>query len=216
MDKKKKIALILSILSVISATLVLIFYLQFKTKFTAVSPIAEVSPTPMPEELSDWIDPADFSFQYPKSLSLNPHDEDKVNYAHVELTSATHAGNLIVWVKDTSAETIENWVKQNKISNAIDSEVAGVLAKKVLTTGENNNITLSAINNGYLYQLEVNITDITSQTGNDFWNKVYSDVISTFKFISSSEKSTQQQSVTQDFTDQGSDEGVSEGEEVIE
>lgn len=209
MDKKKKIALILSILSLALVTLVLIFYLQYRSKFTAVSPLAQVTPTPILEELSTWTDPADFSFQYPKSLSLNPHDEDKNNYAHIELTSPSHSGNLIVWVKDTTAETVDGWVKQNKISNAIDSELANISAKKILATGENNKITLSAVNNGYLYQIEVNAAD------NDFWNKVFSQITSTFKFLSS-EKSLKKQPDTPDSVDQGADDSVFEGEEVIE
>ena len=215
MGKSKKIALTLIILSFALVTLVLIFYLQYRSKFTAVSPLAQITPTPILEELSTWIDPADFSFRYPKSLSLNPHDEDQNNYAHVELTSATYPGSLIVWVKDTTAETIDGWIKQNKISNAIDSELANISAKKVLTAGEINKITLTAVNNGYLYQIEVNTSDLSAQTDKDFWNKVFSQITSTFKFLSS-EKSPKKQPDAVDSVDQGADDSISEGEEVIE
>ncbi len=212
MDNKKKIALILSILSMALVTLVLISYLQYRTKFAAVSPLAKVTPNPTLEELSTWTDPADFSFQYPKSLSLNPHNEDQANYAHVELVSASHSGSLIIWVKDTNVDTIDGWVIQQKIKNAIDSELAGTAAKKVLTADEKNKITLSAINNGYLYQIEVNPTDLPAQAGGEFWNKIFSQVSSTFTFISSATNTNQDAGTA----DQGSAEGVSEGEEVIE
>lgn len=187
-------------------TLVFVFYLQFKNNVGTISPVANVTPTAIEEELSTWSDPAEFSFQYPKSLDLNPHNEDQVNYAHVELTSVVHPGNVIVWVKDTTSETIDNWVIQQKIKNAIDTELAGTPAKKVLTADEKNKITLSAVNNGYLYQIEVNPVDA------EYWNKIFSQVSSTFKFISSATNADQDVGIT----DQGSNEGVSEGEEVIE
>lgn len=211
MDRNKKIALILSILSLALVTLVLISYLQYRIKFAAVSPIAEATPTPIPEEMSTWTDPAEFSFQYPKSLVLNPHNEDEDNYAHVELTSSLHPGNLIVWVKDTTADTIENWVGMGKIKNAIDSDLAGVPSKKVLTSGDSSKLTISAIQNGYLYQIEANLTD------SDYWNKTLNSVISSFKFDSSPSGSLKQKS-TDTSSDTGSiDTGSSAGdEETIE
>lgn len=205
----KKIALIISGISLVLVTLVLVFYLQFKTKFSAVSPVSQITPTPTVEEMSIWTDPAQFSFQYPRALALNPHNEDQTNYAHVELTSATHSGNLIVWVKDTTSDTIDNWILKEKIKNAIDSELASVSAKKVLTTNENNNITLSTIRNGYLYQIEVN------PTNNDFWNKIFNQVTSTFKFVSSG-VDVKQQTGSGGPNEQGLDEGTTEADEVIE
>src|SRR3990167_11111285 len=76
-------------------------YYKYQSATKIAIPVDNTQPTPIPEEeLATWTDQSEFSFQYPKSLKLNPHDEDTENYAHVELTSSTYPGNLIIWVKD--------------------------------------------------------------------------------------------------------------------
>lgn len=206
----KKIAFILSGLTLVLVTLILVFYLQTKNKLSPVLPEdAEVVPTQVIEEMVTWTDPAEFTFQYPKSLSFNPHSEDQLNYAHVELASSTNAGNLIIWVKDTAADTIDDWIVKEKINNAIDSTLDSIPAKKILMTGLENKITLSAMRNGYLYQIEVNATD------NEYWNKIFGQVVSTFTFTSG-EKSIDQKTPATASEDTGSSAVESEGEEVIE
>ncbi|MCJ7739779.1 hypothetical protein MUP32_00480, partial [Candidatus Microgenomates bacterium] len=42
-----------------------------------INPVANVQPTPLPaEELAEWVDQSEFSIKYPKSLKLDPHEED--------------------------------------------------------------------------------------------------------------------------------------------
>lgn len=203
---KKIIVIILGVTAVL-VTAILAGYLQYRNSLKVTSPVAKVQPTPVViEELTTWTDPANFSFQYPRSLSLNPHNEDQLNYAHVELTSATHSGSLIVWVKDTTANTIDNWMTQSKITNAIDSNLGGTPAKKVLTTGDASKLTLSTIQDGYLYQVETSLADLpVGEAGKDFWNKTMDTVTSSFKFTPADKGSTNQ------TPDTGSN-----GEEVIE
>lgn len=206
----KKIAAIIIGASFVLVTLVLVFYLQARNKAVTVSPESTgIIPTAAVEELATWTDPSEFSFQYPKSLALNPHTEDETNYAHVELTSSSNSGNLIVWVKDTTADTIDAWAAQQKIKNAIDSTLDGVSAKKVLADGTENKITLSTLRSGYLYQIEVDAKD------SDFWNKVFGQVVSTFKF-SADEKSINSKSSPAASDNSLSGDIESEGEEVIE
>ncbi len=175
-----------------------------------VSPVTKITPSAFVEEMSIWDDPAQFSFQYPKSLSLNSHNDDQINFAHVELTSATHAGNLVVWVKDTTVDTVDNWIIKEKIKNSIDSNLDGLPAKKVFISGDVNKVTISAVRNGYLYQIEVNLTD------SDFWNKIFEKVTSSFKFTSS-EKVTNQKQTPDASNGQGpADIGGSVNEEVVE
>lgn len=190
-------------------TLILGVYLRLK-KEAVISQVVQVeSPTVVPvEETVTWNDPANFSFQYPKSLILNAHSEDQDNYAHVELTSATHPGRLIVWLKDTSADTIDKWISQEKIENAIDSNIAGLPAKKVLTTGDINKLTISTLQGGYLFQIEANLDD------NDYWSKISDAVLSAVKFTSSEKNATQENSSSQN-NDQVPDISSNE-EEVIE
>lgn len=179
----RKLLYIILGVSAILVSAVLVFFLKFKSS-TLTSPAATVQPTPIVyEEQETWKDPAQFSFQYPKTLSLNPHNEDEDNYAHVELTSATHSGNLIIWVKDTNVDTIEKWIDQEKLKNTIDTTLADVPAKKVLTTEETNTVTISAIQGGYLYQVEANLADA------DFWNQILEKVLLTFEFTPSETES---------------------------
>lgn len=214
--EKRKITLIS--LGIIVILLVLISGVYFRYKFAAkvVSPLTEIQPTSTPaEESATWDDQAEFSFQYPKSLSLNPHPEDQENYAHVELTSATHSGSLVVWTKDTTAENIDDWAKQTKTQNAIDSTLGGEPAKKISTNEENKKLTTTVIRNGYLYQIEVILADLPDrQAGFDFWNKVYETVSSSFKFTSSQDK--QREDIQNEVEQEIGGEEVIEEEEIIE
>ena len=74
------------------------------------TPVVEVQPNPTPVvELTTWTDQSEYSFQYPKDLTINPHDEDELNYSHVELTQPSHPGSIILWTKDTTAKDMEAW-----------------------------------------------------------------------------------------------------------
>lgn len=176
---KKKIVLICGLVVIVIGGIAFVtFNLTRSEEILSPAVSFQLTPTPAEEKLAFWKDQAEFSFQYPESLILDPHDEDQENYAHVELKSATYSGNLIVWVKDTFATDITDWERKEKINNAIDSTLDGEKAKKVLFTGESKKIITSSIYGGYLYQIEVNPTDF------DYWNRVYNQVITSFKFIS--------------------------------
>lgn len=211
MSKKKIILIAVLVIVVFAAAGVSAFNL---TKSSQVSsPVTSLSPTPTvtEEELVAWTDPAEFTFQYPKSLILDPHDEDEKNYAHVELKSATHSGNLIVWVKDTTAEDITEWERIEKIQNSIDSNLGGENAKKVLLNGESRKIITSTIYGGYLYQIEVNPEDF------EYWNSIYNQVIGTFKFTPVQDISVKKpnNTVTQNSDDQNTPDGDESVEEEI-
>lgn len=206
-----KKALIFILLLIIIGVSSFVVYKKFLS-VNVVSPVTQVQPTAAPpEELATWIDPSEFSFQYPKNLTLNPHDEDQENYAHVELTSATHSGNLILWTKDTNSKDLEDWLKQTKIQGALDSTLGEEPAKKVLTSaGETQKLTTTAIRGGYLYQIEANLVD------SDFWKRIYETVSSTYKFgkiveknnssVGNSPANSTQESTGEDYS----------GDEVIE
>lgn len=174
---KKKIVLICGLVVIVIGGIAFVtFNLTRSEEILSPAVSFQLTPTPVEEKLAFWKDQAEFSFQYPESLTLDPHDEDKDYYAHVELKSATYSGNLIIWVKDTFASDITDWERKEKINNAIDSTLDGEKAKKVLFTGESKKIITSSIYGGYLYQIELNPLDF------EYWNKVYNQVIATFKF----------------------------------
>ena len=68
------------------------------------------SAAPKIEDMVTWKDEAGFSFQYPKGLATNKHEEDNQNYAHVELTSPDHKGSVIVWVQDPFLLGLLGWI----------------------------------------------------------------------------------------------------------
>lgn len=208
MGKRKLIFIIIPV--VVIVTIGSFAYFNFYKK-RLVSPIGNIQPTPvLSEELTTWVDQSEFSFQYPKSLKLDPHEEDQENYTHVELTSATHSGSLIIWVKDTTVEDAETWAKETKLLGAIDSTLGGLPAKKTLTN-EQKQLIITTIKNGYLYQIEANLTDAT------YWNQVYETVSSNFKFIKGETKTNDRSVDTSSYDNSsaGSEE-VYGDEEVIE
>lgn len=206
---KKTIFIILG-LTVGLLTGLLVFSLNYfsAAKKTEVAKMVEPTVTPVVEKTT-WDDQSGFTFDYPKNLNLNPHDEDKDNYAHVELTSATHSGSLIVWAKDTTATTLDGLMKQKKVTNAIDSTLGGEPAKKYITDGEARTITTSALYNGYLYETDINLTD-----GQDkYWDQVGNEINSSFKFKPQDTSSDTGTTTNQDY---GGDQDSGGGDEVIE
>ena len=104
-----------------------IFFSQKKSQ--VIIPGEAVIPTPTPAvESTTWNDPAGFSFQYPKNLTVDNNEDDDANYAHVELTNAAHPGNIIVWVSDLP----KKWPPEGGMS--IDTTLGGLPAKKIVTT----------------------------------------------------------------------------------
>lgn len=179
---------------------------------TVVSPISDSTlPTPtIVEPLTLWQDQSEFSFKYPMSLQLNPHEEDKDNYAHVELSSATHSGNIVVWAQDTKSTDNDDWIKAEKIQGAIDTTLASLPAKKFLSGDNPKILTTVVIRNGYLYKIETKLEEA------DFWNKVYDTVSSAFTFTSDSSDKTAEKTSKPQIQEPVSEEPAEEFDEVVE
>lgn len=183
-------------------------FMFVKNKSFLAEPTPTPVPSPTPFDLATYEDQSLFSFQYPKNLELNPHPEDQENYAHVELTSIEHPGNLIAWTKDTASKDLEALKKSEKIENAIDTTLGENPAIKVLQGTDSKKITISTIKEGFLYQLETDLTD------EEYWLKVFDQVLSSYKFTGDFAAAAQ---VNTDSTVQtGSSEEIFEGEELIE
>ncbi|OGF99224.1 hypothetical protein A2Y99_04570 [Candidatus Gottesmanbacteria bacterium RBG_13_37_7] len=204
-----KKVIIISLIIGILIGLSFIWYFSQSSKIPPPSAIENITPTSVEEELSNWIDQSEFSFQYPKSLSLNPHDEDQDNYSHVELTSSSHPGYVIVWCKDSLSADIENFVKKNKIEGAIDTTLGGKPAKKVISGTNSEILTTYTIRESYLYQIEGQLID------RNYWNKVYDIVLNSFKF-SSTEKAGNDNKESNSVSEETSSADYIEEEELIE
>lgn len=145
------------------------------------TPIASPTPTTREKELVLWEDPAGFSFQYPKSLTLDKHDEDMENYAHLEFTSPQHTGAVIVWAKDTTYKNVTDWVDADpamKNAISVDTTLGGISAKKIVINGTAKKMITGAIDDEILFTIEVDPGQDES-----FWQDVYTDMTTTFTFI---------------------------------
>jgi hypothetical protein len=139
---KKPIVIILLVLCIL-VLIAVIFIAISKGNQSTINPVglqeAKATPTVVPN--LKWDDPTGFTFLYPEFLSLNKHDEDKSNYAHVELSDKESGGSIVVWAKDLPIDkkgktlnTIADWLKFDpKFLNAssIDTTLGGQNAKKI-------------------------------------------------------------------------------------
>ncbi len=156
------------------------YVLYQKQHAPTVTPAQVVStPSPQAPQLTTWNDPAGFSFQYPKELSLNKHDEDDQNYAHLEFTSKDNPGNLIVWAKDTTAQDVAGWVKSDKRFsgvNIIDTTLGGQPAKKILISTPQKMLITGTVDENIVFTVESTIDE------EGYWSKVHDTITSTFTF----------------------------------
>ena len=183
--------------------------------------------TPSPVSSKIWDDPAGFTFQYPEGLMLNKHEEDNENYAHVELTDASHKGNVIVWVKDAPkgksrkvVTLLAEWIESDTrfdSANILDTTLGGKPAKKILLQIPKKMIISGTLSDGLLFSVEGDFDDT------EYWTPIYTRITDSFQFTTPKDV---QMGVTQPVTGQsiqpivnesagGVEEAVDE-EEIIE
>lgn len=147
----------------------LYFYSQRSIK--VVSPGEAVVSTPTPAvELTTWDDPAGFSFQYPKDLTVDKNEEDNDNYAHVELTSKNHPGNIIVWVSDPPK------IWPPKEGTSIDTTLGGIPATKILISTPSAKLIVGTLSDGLLFKIEGTYTD------KQYWQPIEDTIVKSFAF----------------------------------
>ncbi len=157
-----------------------LFFWQRSTKVISPGEAVVTSPTPTPlVELTTWDDPAGFSFQYPKDLSVNKHEEDPDNYAHVELTSKDHQGSIIVWASDLpkGVTTLDSWVKKlYATGTSIDTTLGGEPAKKILVASPSAKLIVGTVSEGLLFYVDGTLTDKA------YWQTIEDGIVKTFAF----------------------------------
>lgn len=132
------------------------------------------------EELAVWEDQAGFTFQYPKDVLVNKHDEDTENYAHIEMTSSAHPVKLIVWAKDTTYADIAAWVKKDKALTgavSVDTTLGGQPAKKIILTTPSKKIIIGTISDQILFTIESEPSE-----NDEYWIKVSDTIVPSFAF----------------------------------
>lgn len=175
------------------------------------SPDQAVSPTPTPVKLLTWTDPNGFSFQYPEGLSVNKHDEDRENYAHLEFTDPAHPGSVIVWGKDPGkgVSDMESWVKNERrfIGAAVlDTEFGGKPGKKVMIEGVTRMAVTGTVFDSIVWTVEAKLEDA------EYWSNTQSTIVNSFAFAAPkapvSESSSEPVSAAEDV--------AADEEEIIE
>ncbi|MBI4066723.1 hypothetical protein HY411_03325 [Candidatus Gottesmanbacteria bacterium] len=161
-----------------------IWWLKSQTGNSSISEARNTTPSPTPTsvKLLTWTDPNGFSFQYPEGLSVNRHDEDKENYAHIEFTHPDHPGKLIVWGKDPARGVTDtgSWVKNEKRfigASTLDTELGGQAAKKVMVTGITRMLVVGSVYDNIVWSVEATLEDA------DFWTGVHTAISDSFAFV---------------------------------
>lgn len=154
---------------------------------------ARMTPTPTQIPLVTWEDPAGFTFQYSAELTVDKHPEDTKSYAHIELTSPTHPGKLIVWAKDpplgkagSPMVDVDKWVstqKQFTAGTIIDTTLGGQAAKKVRFSSPDHLVT------GVIFD-ELLVTVETSLGDLPYWSDVHEIVSRSFAFAPAKEENS--------------------------
>lgn len=155
------------------------------------------------ENLNSYTDPAGFSFSYSDNVALDKKEElDNTTYADLKLISDKVTGSVSVSITDTKLKNIEEWVRQNPGNNVGREVMLGGISGQEFTIGER--VTTVSIDKGVLFIVEANL-----KKNKDFWQKVYSQVVSSITFTNSSQAGNGTSSVSQDDV-------IFEGEEVVE
>lgn len=182
---KKSLIIIIVVLLLLAAGGGLIYFQasgqKTKTDADTNNPEKVAITTLAPKSAEDvlWDDPAGFTFKYTEGLAVNKHDEDQDNYAHVELTSSTHPGNIIIWAKDTTASDVKAWVKTEKIfkdANILETTLGGQPAKKIIFSAPAKKVITGSIYDDLLFTVEGTYEDST------FWTNEYQKIADTFAF----------------------------------
>lgn len=161
-----------------------ILWIKGRNSSPGVPKRQSVAPTPTPVRLLTWNDPNGFIFQYPEGLSINKHDEDKDNYAHLEFTHPDYPGKLIVWGKDAPNNVTDalSWVKgDTHFSGAsiLDTEMGGQPAKKIILTGTPQVLVVGAVYDNIVWSVEATLGEP------EFWGNTLTTVANSFTFVTS-------------------------------
>jgi hypothetical protein len=183
------------------------------TQNTKLQPI----PTQQPFSYIQWKDASGFLVEYPDQLTVNPHEEDDANYAHVEFSSPDHQGSVVIWAKDAVSskglayQNSIDWQKDQKdyvIQSTIESLLGGKQAIKFVTDSEINTQGIASVYDGIVWIIETRVPD-------SFWQEIYLHMIDTFQFTDPEYENETSQAVNVDVSDTYEDTETVE-EEIVE
>lgn len=126
-----------------------------------------------------WDDQAGFTFRYPENLRINPHEEDMENYAHIEITDPEHSGNLIIWAKDASYSSLDEWIEDDPALNAgtsVDTTLGDQPAKKIAVQTPEKMLITGTFFDGMLVILEARSAE------GKYWQQIHQSISEDFTF----------------------------------
>ncbi len=188
------------------------YFLVFPAKPQAPSEMLVKEESPKLKLLT-WDDPAGFTFSYPDGVVVNKHDEDKENYAHVEMTHPDHKGSLIVWAKDlpVGVTDVVSWVKKDaQLAKGVslDTSLGGSVAEKILVTTPERRMVIGTVYDGLLFYVESTLSDET------YWEAAINTVSGSFVFKPTETSGQSAPAASPDSA--GSEDGEVDEEEVLE
>lgn len=188
-----------------------IIFLIKQAKQESISSVGEGKKEEVQVDLKEWRDPAGFAFLYPDGLQIDLMEEDEVNYAHLKLTKEDKKGKIEIICGDSQFTNLDDWAKKDKEAkegSALETTIASVSAKRVaLKDGKEIAGLIDADQVIYLFKKE--------PEGEDFWDKAFSIILSSFKLTPlEGESEADFQQWLGDFDTSGAD--IIEPVEIIE
>lgn len=162
------------------------------------------STKPQPSNtFKEYTDPSGFTISYPDNLSLTTSELTDANtYADLLLSSKEVSGSLTLRITDSEFKTLEEWIKENKLTAFSPKEVQlGNI--KALEVKLKDRLLLGALDQGIFFTVELPLIE------EGFWNPVYQKVLSDFAFAAPEAATSQSSSAA-------SSDVVFEGEELVE
>lgn len=201
-----KTTLLLLVFVVLFVGVVGFVFFPGSTKTSLVSPfansVAQKSKAQPSETLKEYSDQTGFTISYPDNLSIESKEiEDNSTYADIQLNSKDVSGSIRLTIADTKLTSIDEWVKKNATSQTPTETKLGSLNAKEIKFSDR--LLLVALDQGILFTIEMPLVE------QDFWSKVYSQIIKDFTFTSpTADTKSGQAEPTSDIS--------FEGEEVVE
>lgn len=127
-----------------------------------------------------WEDPAGFSFEYPEEIEIDIHPEDENNYSFLTLTSKDREGKLDIICNDSQYADINEWLEEDSLvkqGSGLETQIASVSGKRV-ALGNGREITAFIDWDEVIY-----IIDRTPESEVDYWQEIYSHLLSSFTLI---------------------------------
>ena len=160
----------------------------------------ELKPTGT-SKLQTFTDPSGFSFSYPETVMVaQAKANPELDYAKLEISSATHPGSVSILATTSSLQSIASWKKGEKLTTL---KLADLDARQYDTGSE---LITGAVDQGVLFTITTSY-----KTDKTFWQGVHSGIVASFAFAPPPSSGSNSVSVQG-----GEGDVIFEGEEVVE